>query len=96
MKDITAAAKVLMDLTQAGDNENGSPVFTASPGGAPADAAVAVARLGAHTALIGRTGNDELGAFLRRALEYDQQSGWFFLPLKYGPGLKKSGPFVCS
>ena len=96
MKDIPAAAKVLMDLTQAGVNENGSPVFTPRPSGVPAVAAVAAARLGAHTALIGRTGNDELGAFLRRALEYDQQSGWFFLPPKYGPDLKKSGPFVCS
>lgn len=85
MKDIPAAAKVLMDLTQAGDNENGSPVFTPRPGGASADAAVAAARLGAHTALIGRTGGDEPSAFLRRALEYDQQSGWFFLPPKIRP-----------
>lgn len=71
MKDITAVGEILIDLTQTGVNENGIPVFTANPGGAPANVAVAAARLGAHTAFIGKTGDDELGAFLRRVLEHD-------------------------
>ena len=35
MKDITAVGEILIDLTQTGVNENGIPVFTANPGGAP-------------------------------------------------------------
>ena len=64
MKDITAVGEILIDLTQTGVNENGIPVFAANPGGSPANVAVAAARLGAHTAFIGKTGDDELGAFL--------------------------------
>lgn len=71
MKDITVVGEILIDLTQTGVNENGIPVFAANPGGAPANVAVAAARLGAHTAFIGKTGDDELGAFLRRVLEHD-------------------------
>ncbi len=43
--------------------------FTARPGGAPANAAVAAARLGAEAAFIGRLGDDLFGEFILRALE---------------------------
>lgn len=42
--------------------------FTARPGGAPANVAVAAARLGAEAAFIGRLGDDLFGDFVRRAL----------------------------
>ena len=69
MRDITTIGEILIDLTQTGVNESGIPTFAANPGGAPANVAVAAARLGASTAFIGKTGNDELGAYLRRVLE---------------------------
>jgi len=43
--------------------------FTARPGGAPANVAVAAARLGAAAAFIGRLGDDLFGNFILRALE---------------------------
>ena len=43
--------------------------FTARPGGAPANVAVAAARLGAEAAFIGRLGDDLFGNFILRALE---------------------------
>ena len=68
MTDITAIGEILIDLTQSGVNELGIPQFTANPGGAPANLAVAASRLGAKAAFIGRVGNDSFGTFLRRTL----------------------------
>ena len=45
--DVTAIGEILIDLTQTGVNEAGVPQFSANPGGAPANVAVAAARLGA-------------------------------------------------
>lgn len=68
MIDITAVGEILIDLTQSGKNELGIPVFAANPGGAPANLAVAAARLGASTAFIGKVGTDSFGTFLRSTL----------------------------
>ena len=68
MTDITAVGEILIDLTQSGRNELGIPVFAANPGGAPANLAVAAARLGASTAFIGKVGTDSFGTFLRSTL----------------------------
>jgi fructokinase len=43
--------------------------FTARPGGAPANVAVAAAKLGAQAAFVGRLGDDLFGDFILRALE---------------------------
>jgi fructokinase len=43
--------------------------FTARPGGAPANVAVAAAKLGAQAAFVGRLGDDLFGQFILRALE---------------------------
>lgn len=69
MIDITAVGEVLIDLTQSGKNAQGIPLFAANPGGAPANLAVAAARLGAKTAFLGKVGKDSYGDFLRQTLE---------------------------
>lgn len=68
MLDITTIGEVLIDLTQIGRNEQGDPLFAAYPGGAPANVAVAAARLGAKTAFVGKTGQDGFGSHLRQVL----------------------------
>lgn len=69
MFDITTIGEVLIDLTQSGLNGQGIPRFDANPGGAPANLAVAAARLGAKTAFIGRVGHDSFGDYLKRSLQ---------------------------
>jgi len=67
--DITAIGEILIDLTQTGVNEAGVPQFSANPGGAPANVAVAASRLGARTAFLGKVGNDRFGDYLRQVLD---------------------------
>lgn len=67
--DIAAIGEVLIDLTQTGVDSRGIPTFTANPGGAPANVAVAAAKLGARTAFIGCVGRDSFGMQLREVLE---------------------------
>lgn len=72
MADITAIGELLIDLTQTHFSEAGIPQFSANPGGAPANVAVAASRLGAETAFIGKVGHDGFGAYLQRVLEENQ------------------------
>lgn len=69
MTDIISLGEVLIDLTQKGTDENGIPQFAAFPGGAPANVAVAAARLGARSGFIGKVGRDSFGQGLRDTLE---------------------------
>lgn len=69
MKDIVAVGEILIDFTQTGVNEQGIPQYAANPGGAPANLAVAAARLGADTAFVGKVGDDSFGTFLKTVLE---------------------------
>lgn len=69
MMDITTIGEVLIDLTQTGVNEQQVPVFAANPGGAPANVAVAAARLEASTAFIGKVGRDGFGTYLADVLK---------------------------
>ena len=66
--DIVTIGEVLIDLTQTGKDEKGIPQFAANPGGAPANLAVAAARLGAKTAFIGKVGADAFGRYLKEVL----------------------------
>lgn len=43
--------------------------FKPKPGGAPANAAVALSRLGANSAFIGKVGDDHFGTFLQKVLD---------------------------
>jgi Sugar kinases, ribokinase family len=68
MKDIVTVGEILIDLTGSG-RKDGIPLYTANPGGAPANVAVAASKLGAVTAFIGKVGKDYFGDFLRHTLE---------------------------
>ena len=70
--DITSFGEILIDFTWQGKNEDGQTLFAQNPGGAPANVAVAASRLGAHTAFLGKAGNDTHGAFLRSVLEKEK------------------------
>ena len=65
---ITAIGEILVDMTQTHTDENGIPHFAANPGGAPANVAVAVAKLGGEAAFIGCVGDDLYGRLLRETL----------------------------
>lgn len=65
---LVTMGELLVDLTQVGVQENGVALLAANPGGAPANVAVAAARLGLKPAFIGRVGQDAFGKNLRGVL----------------------------
>ena len=69
MEKIVALGEVVADIYR---DENTSEIelpFTARPGGAPANVAVAATRLGEEAAFAGSVGEDLFGDFILRALE---------------------------
>lgn len=70
--DIATFGEILIDFTWQGVNEEGQTLFAQNPGGAPANVAVAAAKLGAHTAFIGKAGKDMHGEFLKSVLENEK------------------------
>jgi fructokinase len=67
--DVVALGEILIDFTPAGVSKTGMALYERNPGGAPANVAVAAARLGLRSAFIGKAGNDSHGRFLKRVLE---------------------------
>ncbi len=65
---ITTLGELLIDYTDAGTSEAGMKLFEQNAGGAVANVAVAVKRLGYHSAFIGKVGKDLQGEFLIKAL----------------------------
>ena len=80
MAEIITLGELLIDLTQRGTDENGNGEFTAFPGGAPANVAVAASRLGVSTGFIGKVGDDAFGRSLADTLKKDNVdiSGLFY------------------
>jgi fructokinase len=68
MFDITAIGEVLVDFAPIGPLDPDHPCFAANPGGAPANVLAQSAKLGGHNAFIGKVGDDDFGAFLRKNL----------------------------
>lgn len=71
MKDILTLGELLIDLTQTHVDAGHIRHFAANPGGAPANVAVACARLGASAGFVGKVGADVYGRDLRAVLERD-------------------------
>lgn len=68
MSRIVSLGEVVADIyRETGESELGMPL-TARPGGAPANLAVAAARLGAEAGFVGVVGSDLFGDFIMRAL----------------------------
>ncbi len=59
--NVVALGECLMDMIPAGVNERGVPLFSANPGGAPANVPAMYAKLGGKTAFIGKVGRDGFG-----------------------------------
>lgn len=71
MIDVVAVGEILMDViaTQRDVSLFDAPSFVPFPGGAPANVAVGVQRLGRSAAFIGKVGRDEFGVGLRDLLQ---------------------------
>ena len=72
MSRVVCFGEALIDFLNTGKQLDGELMlnsFTQYPGGAPANAAVAVARLGGRAAFAGQVGDDAFGHFLLRALK---------------------------
>lgn len=71
MKRVVCFGEALIDFLNTGQQREGDlqvNCFKQYPGGAPANAAVAVAKLGGKAAFAGQVGNDQFGHFLLEAL----------------------------
>ena len=69
MGKIVTLGEVVADVYRGDAASEVELPFTARPGGAPANVAVAAAKLGAEAAFVGRLGDDLFGDFIFRALE---------------------------
>jgi fructokinase len=70
---VVCQGELLIDLLAVGVDQtiDGATTFQKAPGGAPANVAVGLARLGTPTGFIGKVSSDAFGRFLRTALEAD-------------------------
>jgi fructokinase len=68
---IVALGEVVSDIYRGEKPSEGELPFVARPGGAPANVAVAAARLGSEAAFIGSVGEDLFGNFILSALEVE-------------------------
>ena len=67
--ELVCLGELLIDFTPAGTSSGGMALYERNPGGAPANVAVAAARLGLSAAFIGKVGADLHGRFLKSVLE---------------------------
>jgi fructokinase len=71
MLDVICLGELLIDFcsTKADISLEDAPAFAKAPGGAPANVAVGVAKLGRRAGFIGKVGHDPFGHFLAHTLE---------------------------
>ena len=71
MVDAIALGELLIDFvsTESGVSLVEAPAFQKAPGGAPANVAVGLARLGVRSGFIGKVGDEDFGHFLAQTLE---------------------------
>ncbi len=65
--DIICMGEMLIDFTPGKEERS----YICNPGGAPANACIAIARNGLETGFLGRLGNDDFGKLLKSTLEKD-------------------------
>ncbi|XP_057970645.1 probable fructokinase-6, chloroplastic isoform X2 [Malania oleifera] len=68
-----------------------SPAFKKAPGGAPANVAVGIARLGGSSAFIGKVGEDEFGYMLASILKENHVN---YKGMRFDPGARTALAFV--
>lgn len=70
---VVCQGELLIDLLALGPDQtiDGAMIFRKAPGGAPANVAVGLARLGTSAGFIGKVSRDAFGRFLRMTLEAD-------------------------
>ena len=69
MIEVAALGEVLIDFTYSETNEDGYPVLSAHPGGAPSNYLAALAKFGVSTAFLGKVGTDTFGKLLTGSLQ---------------------------
>ncbi len=69
MTDVVALGELLIDFAPKSVNENGYPVLSANPGGAPGNFLAALNKYGCSTAMIGKVGDDMFGKLLIKTLQ---------------------------
>lgn len=71
MPDVICLGELLVEFVATASNVSlaGAPGFIKAPGGAPANVAVALQRLGMPARFIGKVGQDPFGQFLRESLD---------------------------
>ncbi|MFD1178403.1 PfkB family carbohydrate kinase [Paenibacillus puldeungensis] len=68
MLDVMTIGEVLIDFTPSGRTAEGNGQFTCNPGGAPANVAAALSRLGARAGIVSKVGEDHFGSLLHHTL----------------------------
>jgi sugar/nucleoside kinase (ribokinase family) len=70
MADVVCMGELLVEFVASKDNVSlvEAPGFVKAPGGAPANVAVALQRLGLSSRFVGKVGEDPFGVFLRESL----------------------------
>lgn len=74
MADVVAIGEVLIDFVQERINEDGYPVISAHPGGAPANFLAPISKFGLKTSMISKVGNDAFGKQLVKTLKENKIS----------------------
>ncbi|RWW61283.1 hypothetical protein BHE74_00031661 [Ensete ventricosum] len=90
---IVCFGEMLIDFvpTASGVSLAEAPAFKKAPGGAPANVAVGIARLGGSSAFIGKVGDDEFGHMLANILKENNVNNQ---GMRFDPGARTALAFV--
>lgn len=93
MASVLSLGELLIDFvsTVSGVSLAGAPAFQKAPGGAPANVAVGLARLGVSSAFMGKVGDDDFGHFLADTLA---ENGVDVSPLRFSSAARTALAFV--
>ena len=93
MPDVIACGEMLIDFisTVSGVGLADAPAFEKAAGGAPANVAVGLARLGVRSGFVGKVGDDDFGRYLGRTLE---ENGVETVGLRYSGEARTGLAFV--